>query len=95
MDGLDQVKICTAYRFQGKEIELPPYGAEAMARCEPVYEILDGWQQSTAGIRQFEDLPQNARTYLARMSELTGLPIDIISTGAERNDTIILNHPFG
>ena len=94
MDELDQVKICTAYRYRGDQIELPPHSAEAMAECEPVYQTLDGWRQSTVGIRRYDDLPQNAKAYLARMSELSGLPIDIISTGAERNDTIIVKHPF-
>ncbi len=94
MDGLEQVKICTAYRHHSEEIELPPYGAEAMAECEPQYQTLDGWQQPTGGIRRYEELPVNARAYLDRVSELSGLPIDIISTGAERNDTIIVKHPF-
>ena len=97
MDGLDRVKICTGYRYQGapgEQLELPPYGAEALAQCEPVYETLDGWAQSTVGIRRYADLPENAKAYLARVSELSGLPINIISTGAERNDTIIVKHPF-
>ena len=97
MDGLDRVKICTGYRYRGasgEQLELPPYGAEALAQCEPVYETLDGWAQSTVGIRRYADLPENAKAYLARVSELSGLPINIISTGAERNDTIIVKHPF-
>ena len=94
MDGLDRVKICIAYQHQGEQLELPPYGAEALAQCEPVYETLDGWTQSTVGIRRYADLPENAKAYLARVSELSGLPINIISTGAERNDTIIVKHPF-
>ena len=94
MDGLDRVKICVAYEHRGERLELPPYGAEALAECEPVYEILDGWQQPTGGIRRCQALPPNARAYLDRVSALSGLPIDIISTGAERNDTIIIKHPF-
>lgn len=94
LDGLDRVKICTAYRHRGEQIELPPYGAEAVAQCEPVYQTLDGWEQSTGGIRRYADLPKNAKAYLARVAMLSGLPINIISTGAERNDTIIVNHPF-
>ena len=94
MDGIDRVKICVAYEMDGEQIELPPYGAEAMAGCTPVYEELSGWQESTAGVRTYEELPVNARAYLDRMSELSGLPIDIISTGAERDDTIVLRHPF-
>lgn len=94
MDELAQVKICTAYRHHGKSIHLPPYGAEALAECEPIYQTMDGWQQATRGLRQYHQLPQNAKAYLARISELSGLPIDIISTGAERNDTIMVQHPF-
>ncbi len=94
MDGLEQVKICTAYRHRGAHIELPPYGAEALAECEPVYQTLDGWRQPTDGIRAYPDLPPNARAYLARVAELSGLPIEIISTGAERHDTIVMHHPF-
>ena len=93
LDGLDSVKICTAYRRRGKTLQLPPYGAEELAECEPVYETLDGWTQS-GGIRQMRDLPKNARRYLARVSELCGLPVDIISTGAERGDTITVKDPF-
>ena len=95
MDGLDKVKICTSYRYNGKEITLPPYGAEAMAECEPVYEELAGWSEPTAGVRNYAALPATARAYLDRMTTLTSLPIDIVSTGAERDDTIVLNHPFG
>ena len=61
---------------------------------KPVYEELPGWSSPTEGIRNYDDLPENARKYLDRMSELTGLPVDIVSTGAERNDTIIKRHPF-
>ena len=94
MDGLETVRICTRYELDGSEVDLPPYGAEALARCRPVYEDLPGWPGSTAGARDYDDLPANARAYLERMSELCELPIDIISTGAERDDTIILRHPF-
>ena len=95
LDGFDSVKICTAYRHRnGEQMDLPPYGAEAMAECEPVYETLNGWRQPTGGIRRYDDLPANAKAYLARVSELSELPIDIISTGAERDDTIIVKHPF-
>ncbi len=94
MDGLETVRICTRYELDGLEVDLPPYGAEAMARCRPVYEELPGWERSTAGARSFDELPANARAYLDRMSELCELPVDIVSTGAERDDTIILRHPF-
>ncbi len=95
MDGLDVVKICTGYRSaDGTTLELPPYGADEMASCEPVYEELPGWMESSAGCREYGALPTNAKSYLDRLAELVGLPIDIVSTGAERDDTIILRHPF-
>ncbi|MDA7961259.1 MAG: adenylosuccinate synthase [Gammaproteobacteria bacterium] len=94
LDGLDTIKICTAYRHRGANLELPPYGAEALAECEPVYEELDGWAQPSGGIRELEKLPENARRYLERVSELCDLPVDIVSTGAERSDTITVKHPF-
>ncbi len=94
MDGLETIKICTRYAVDDREVELPPYGADAMARCQPIYEVLPGWQESTAGMREYGELPVHARAYLDRMSTLSGLPIDIVSTGAERDHTIILRHPF-
>ncbi len=94
MDKLERVKICTAYEYQDERITLPPYGADAMEQCQPIYEEMDGWQESTAGIREYDRLPVNARKYLQRLSTLMELPIDIVSTGAERDDTIIRRHPF-
>ncbi len=94
MDGIDTVKICIAYEYKGQRLTLPPYGAEAMEQCAPVYEELPGWQESTDGVVEYAHLPDNARAYLDRVSELSGLPIDIVSTGAERDHTIILKHPF-
>lgn len=96
LDGLDAVKICTAYRRGGEILQLPPHGggAEALGECEAVYEALPGWRESTAGARALGDLPANARAYLDRVAELAGLPIDIVSTGAERDDTILIRHPF-
>ncbi len=94
LDGLDTVRICTAYRYGGELRSMPPSGAEAMARCEPVYQDLPGWKESTVGIRRVADLPERARAYLARIEELTDAPIDVISTGAEREETIVVHHPF-
>ena len=95
LDGFDTVRVCTGYRC-GDEVHLTsPSGAEALERCEPLYEELPGWKESTVGIREFDWLPANARRYLKRIEELVGAPIDIVSTGAEREDTIILRHPFG
>ena len=94
LDGLEEVKICTQYKLDGKLIDRPPYGADDFARCEPVYESLPCWSDSTAGAREFSALPANAKAYLERIQELLGVDIDIISTSAERDDTIIQRHPF-
>jgi adenylosuccinate synthase len=94
LDGLETVKVCTAYRVGGEETTALPAGAEALASCEPVYEELPGWSGSTAGITSFEQLPEAARSYLKRIEELAGVPVDIISTGPDRDETIILRHPY-
>jgi adenylosuccinate synthase len=94
LDGLETIRVCTAYRYEGKLRATPPSGAEALAKCEPVYEDMPGWQESTLGVRSFEKLPVNAQKYLKRIEEMTEARIDLISTGAERDDTIILRHPF-
>jgi adenylosuccinate synthase len=94
LDGLETVKVCTAYRVGGEETTALPAGAEALASCEPVYEELPGWSGSTAGITAFEQLPEAARSYLKRIEELAGVPVDIISTGPDRDETIILRHPY-
>jgi adenylosuccinate synthase len=94
LDGLDRLRICTGYELDGEVMDLPPYGAEAIARCRPVYEDMPGWAGSTAGITGFDAMPANARRYLDRLAELTGVSIDVISTGAERNATLVLKHPF-
>ncbi len=94
LDGLDPVRICTGYRYQGQECTLPPNGAAMLAQCEPIYLELPGWQESTVGIREYQQLPANARAYLEKLESLVEIPIDIISTGAERNETIIKRHPF-
>jgi adenylosuccinate synthase len=94
LDGLDTLRVCTAYRYAGQTRQTPPSGAEALAQCEPVYDAMPGWKESTLGVRSFDKLPGNAQKYLKRIEELTESRIDIISTGAERDDTIILRHPF-
>jgi adenylosuccinate synthase len=94
LDGLETVKVCTSYRVGGEETPALPAGAEALASCEPVYEELPGWSGSTAGITSFEQLPEAARSYLKRIEELAGVPVDIISTGPDRDETIILRHPY-
>lgn len=93
-DGLPSLKICTGYRRNGDAVQDIPVGADSVADCEPVYEELPGWETSTIGARALEDLPDNARAYLQRIEELAEVPIDMISTGPERDANIILRHPF-
>ncbi len=94
LDGLDAIRVCTAYRYEGKLRNTPPSGADALSKCEPVYEEVPGWTESTLGVRSFDKLPLNAQKYLKKIEELTEARIDLISTGAERDDTIVLRHPF-
>ncbi|MCV2509628.1 MAG: adenylosuccinate synthetase, partial [Neisseriaceae bacterium] len=94
MDGLEKIKIGVGYELDGKKIDLFPFGAHAVERCIPIYETWPGWKESTVGIKDYDKLPENAKAYLARLSELCGAPISIISTGPDREETIILNHPL-
>jgi adenylosuccinate synthase len=94
LDGLDVIRVAVGYRYQGATVDTVPSGAEAMEAVEPVYEDLPGWQESTVGVTRLEDLPANARAYLRRLEEVSGAPIDIVSTGPDRIETIVLRHPF-
>jgi len=94
LDGVEAVKICVGYRIEGQLSEILPVGAEELERCEPVYEELPGWKESTVGIKSHQGLPKGARDYLKRIEDLAGVPIDLISTGPERDETIVLRHPF-
>ena len=94
LDGLDTIKLAVAYRYNGEETTIPPCGAEGIAACEPVYIEMPGWQDSTAGLQSRDELPLAAINYLNKIEEICGVPIDIVSTGPERSETIILNHPF-
>jgi adenylosuccinate synthase len=95
LDGAEVVKICVGYKIDGQMSEILPVGAEELARCVPVYEDMPGWQESTVGVKAHEKLPRAARDYLARIESLTGVPIAIISTGPDREETIVRRHPFG
>ena len=94
LDGLDEVKLCVGYKMDGKSVDLLPRGAAEVARCEPVYETFGGWKESTIGITQWSELPANAQAYLTRVQEVAGVPIDMVSTGPDRDETILLRHPF-
>jgi len=94
LDGLDTLRLCVGYRCGDGERSTPPVGAEAFATCEPVYEEMPGWQDSTVGLQDYNKLPDTARAYLKRIEEVVEVPVDIISTGPDRTDNIILRHPF-
>ncbi len=94
LDGMETVRVCTGYRLDGELCDLLPIGAEEAARCEPVYEDLAGWSDSTVGISEFSRLPGNARAYLERLESLLSVPVDMISTGPDRDETIVRRHPF-
>jgi len=94
LDGLPQVRLCTGYRSGDAVSDILPFGADAVARCEPVYEDFPGWNESTFGVRDWQGLPAGARAFLERLAQFTGVPIDLVSTGPERDQTIVLRHPF-
>ena len=94
LDGLETVSLGIGYRIDGQFTELLPFGAAAVAKAEPVMEEMPGWSDSTVGVTQFEDLPENARRYLLRIAQLCEVPIDMVSTGPDRDETILLRHPF-
>jgi adenylosuccinate synthase len=94
LDGLDTIRICTGYRAGGILSAEPPAFADGLIDVEPVYEEMPGWSESTAGVREFDALPPAARAYLKRVEELVGVPLDLISTGSDRDHTIVLRAPF-
>ena len=94
LDGLETVRICIGYEIDGEPVKGMPVIVDRIAECRPVYEDMPGWSESTVGVTASEDLPDNARAYLSRIEELVGTSIDIISTGPDREQTIVLKHPF-
>ncbi|MDP2198991.1 MAG: adenylosuccinate synthase [Sulfurimicrobium sp.] len=94
MDGMETVRLCTGYKVDGGMTDILPMGAEILAQCEPIYEDMPGWKESTVGVKKYDELPGNARAYLKRLEAICGVPIDIISTGPDREETIVLRHPF-
>jgi adenylosuccinate synthase len=95
LDGFDPVKICTAYEIDGKVVERFPAGVAALERCRPVYEEHPGWDSPTASVTQLKDLPERALSYVNRVQELIGCDIDIISTGPNRGETIMVRPVMG
>ena len=94
LDSLESIKICTAYELNGETITSPPYDAQGYADAKPIYIEMPGWQSSTIGTDSFDALPIEAQNYIRKIEELSGLPVDILSTGPDRDETLILNHPF-
>ena len=94
LDGIEKLQLCTGYELDGKLTDILPMGADDIARCKPIYETLDGWKDVTVGITDFAKLPLNARLYLQRIEQVTGVPIAMISTSPDRDHTIMLTHPY-
>jgi adenylosuccinate synthase len=94
LDGVETLRLGVGYRIDGAMSDILPVGADALARCEPVYEDIPGWEQSTVGLRSHAQLPPSAQHYLRRIEAICGVPIDVISTGPDREETIVLRHPF-
>ncbi len=94
LDGVETLQLGVGYRLNGERLDLLPAGAEALAGCEPIYEEIAGWPGSTVGLTRYDELPPQARHYLKRIEEICEVPVDMISTGAERAETIVRRHPF-
>ncbi len=94
LDGLSEIKVCVGYELAGRRIDILPLDADDIAQCVPVYDTFPGWKESTYGVTQWDRLPLNARRYLERVQQFIGVPIDMVSTGPDRDHTIVLRHPF-
>jgi adenylosuccinate synthase len=94
LDGFETIRICTGYAYKGKVLDELPSNAEVFAACTPIYEELPGWQQEITGVRNFADLPENARKYVKRLEELVGCPMALVSVGPRRDQTIMVRNPF-
>jgi adenylosuccinate synthase len=94
IDGFETIDICVKYKIGRKTYADPPLALHDLSECEPVYESLEGWKGSVKDVREYEDLPEGAKKYLRRIEELVGVPISLISTGAERDSTIVVRNPF-
>ncbi|RYF83592.1 MAG: adenylosuccinate synthase [Comamonadaceae bacterium] len=94
LDGLEELLLCTGYELDGEHIDILPMGADEISRCKPVYEVIEGWTDSTVGVTQYDKLPVNARLYLQRIEQVTGVPIALISTSPDRDHTIMMRHPY-
>ena len=95
LDKLDEIKMCVEYELDGKKINYLPASAEDQLKIKPVYKVFSGWKSSTKGIRNLEELPDNAKNYIHAIEDFVGVKISSISTSPEREDTILLENPFG
>lgn len=93
LDGLQELLLCVGYELDGEKIDLLPMGADEIARCKPIYESIPGWTDSTVGVTDYDKLPANARRYLERIEEVTGVPIAMVSTSPDRDHTILMQTP--
>jgi len=94
LDGMERIRLGVGYKVNGVSRDLLPFGAEMLAECEPVYEEVPGWSESTVGLTRFDQLPKTAQNYLKRIEQVCGVPVDMVSTGADREQTIVRRHPF-
>ena len=94
LDGLAELQLCIGYKLDGETLDLLPMGADDIERCEPIYEVLPGWTDSSVGVTDFNQLPANAQAYLMRIQEVTGVPVHMVSTSPDRDHTIVLHHPY-
>ncbi len=94
LDGLKELLLCTGYEMDGETIDILPMGADDIERCKPIYEVMEGWSQSTVGVTDYAQLPLAARLYLQRIEHVTGVPVDVISTSPDRDHTIKMRHPY-
>ena len=94
LDGLKELQLCVGYELDGERIDILPMGADDIARCKPIYETLPGWSESSVGVTQYDQLPANAKRYLQRIEQTTGVPVHVVSTSPDRDHTILLHHPY-
>ena len=94
LDGLAEIKVCVGYELHGRRIDILPLDADDITDCVPIYDTVLGWTETTAGVTQWDALPVNARRYLERVQACIGAPIAMVSTGPDRDHTIVLRHPY-
>ena len=94
LDKLDEIKVCVAYELDGERITQPPMSADDYSRCQPIYESIAGWHDSTLGVQHWDELPRNAQHYITYLQRVVGIPIDLVSTGPDRIETLIMRDPF-